>query len=125
MNLKEQVISIEFARKMKDLSIDLESYYIWAIDSNEEAHILLRETKELFKTTKDIYPAYTVAELGLLMPAKACLFKTEVEENISKWIYRDEYYEKEADVRAVFLIEYFQYIRDNMLQYVNQNQNKE
>lgn len=72
MELNKQVCSLELAKKLKELGVKQESYFSWVISQDKEKRdiIQLRKTdigihnNPLYK----MYHAFTVAELGEMLP---------------------------------------------------------
>lgn len=65
MKLEDQVSSLELAKKLKELGVKQESYFVWAWQDGEEPS-LIPEKECLY-----IYnwvSAFTVAELGEMLP---------------------------------------------------------
>lgn len=74
MKLEQQVCSLELAKKLKELGVKQSSVFWW---TDEELVILPPDMKRDWKVTfhKDLYPekakyvsAFTVAELGEMLP---------------------------------------------------------
>jgi hypothetical protein len=62
MTLENQVVNKELAEKMKELGFDQYSYFVWV--KNYDRWEVSRENL----TTEEWYPAFTVAELGEMLP---------------------------------------------------------
>lgn len=71
MKLENQVISLEHAKKLKALGVKQESLWWWEedLECDYVDYRLIYKTKLYYKN-RDIYSAYTVAELGELLPDK-------------------------------------------------------
>ena len=72
MKLENQVCSLELAKKLKELGCKQESLWWWATKFNKpssNAPILLFNKKDITHYKKG-YAAYTVAELGEMLPSK-------------------------------------------------------
>ncbi len=67
MKLEQQVVSLDFAKRLKELGVKQESLYRWVQDPNEHAdpksHYLTQP-----QTFQDGWSAFTVAELGEMFP---------------------------------------------------------
>jgi hypothetical protein len=64
ISLEQQVVSLELAKRLKELRVKQESFVFW----NESADGWgLRLFGELRGVTEEVYSAFTVAELGLLL----------------------------------------------------------
>jgi len=114
MKIEEQVVSFELAKKMVELGIKQDSLFLWEITKEQED---LCSASVVFsaKCCKDddyleYYPAYTVAELGDMLPAGYCSKKWPGKH---KYMWRCcnfflpnnmTYAETEADARAKMLI---------------------
>lgn len=79
MKLENQVASLELAKKLKELGVKQESYFAWVLsapffDGNHSERDLVlnpNQFEELVENCGDefeLYPAYTVAELGEMLP---------------------------------------------------------
>lgn len=77
MNTEQQVISLETAKRLKELGFDQESYFYWSIDRNAEnsgnpLYYVIRDSKgdvsTYFSNLYDKIFAYTVSELSAFMP---------------------------------------------------------
>jgi len=121
MQLQNQVSSLEFSKKLKELGVKQESLFYWiklydgTIILN---HSLMREHSvagDLYQQFPSVksnkYSAFTVAELGEMLPRDYMSFHN----SIGKWFCEDldtfiqpEYkandYNTEADARAKMLI---------------------
>ncbi len=140
MKLEEQVVSLEIAKKLKELGVEQESYFWW-VDTKEEGGegFRLRENRtaewlEHLKATQpaaknmEYYSAFTVAELGEMLPDRIesfefqlCKYKNTIEHKFiylmgywdvenHEWRYVQEGY-TEADARGKMLI----YLKENKL----------
>lgn len=71
MKLEEQVISLEYAKKLKELGVKQESLFWW--DINNQQLISKAEFEwgydEEIENIDGMISAYTVAELGEMLPA--------------------------------------------------------
>lgn len=81
MEIIEQVIGLETAKKLKKAGCKQESYFVWYpsqqsyflwCPGDKKGHeIVIRENIQYFATIadeEDIYPAYGVGELGKMLP---------------------------------------------------------
>lgn len=70
MNIEQQVVSLELAKKMKELGFDDYSFFTYAV-FDHATFIWTKKDFSLDKSTEPLlatYPAYTVAELGNMLP---------------------------------------------------------
>jgi hypothetical protein len=134
MNLGQQVVSLALARRLKELGVKQESYFAWYEErcegdvqielagQNDTGPFRFSDCASLtFGEHRTFYAAFTVAELGDLLPAGYPSGHTALAEPDKKWIchwYRtpkasraeDEgkpsstYAHTEADARAKMLI---------------------
>lgn len=88
MKLQDQVTSLELARKLKKLGVKQESLFWWAKRPDEiPSSALLLNQDELkeqlnsinFRENFNIYSAFTVAELGEMLPNEIGGYKTHKE----------------------------------------------
>ncbi len=72
MRLEEQVCSMEQAKKLVDLGLQLSTCYYWLEQGNVgmETQTLLSESDITSIADAHFYPAPTVAELGILLPTE-------------------------------------------------------
>lgn len=67
MKLEQQVVSLELAKRLKELGVKQESLFYWQ-GADKNGYIINFE-KDLFEYDCEKYSAFTVAELGeMLMP---------------------------------------------------------
>ena len=128
MDLKDQVVNLELSKRLNELEVEQDSLFFWVITLTTDYHISYVEgDKKLLPLERnDFYSAFTVAELGLLLPDKKV--SSGMEQGKFNCIYglndsgddmpdseweNDEFYEfgyicmtdnTEADVRAKMLI---------------------
>jgi hypothetical protein len=117
MTLEQQVVSLELARKLKELGMKQESLFYWLDmrDSNWKSWILDNATPEQLRLFPEQYvSAFTVAELGEINKATAeCAWNEQEQEWI---VYKEngarlDTANTEADARAKMLI----YLLENKL----------
>jgi len=116
MKLEDQACSFELAKKLKELGVKQDSYFCWIISENANRFVIQKD--ELDGTQAFEWSAFTVAELGEMLPNGICSFKGNVG---WRWectadLNGDGYItssggETEADVRAKMLI----YLLENRL----------
>ena len=63
MELSKQVCSLEQAKRLKELGVEQESLFYWTSDSQPDYYLRQGEI-----TCDDDYSAFTVAELGVMLP---------------------------------------------------------
>jgi hypothetical protein len=72
MELKKQVCSLELAKKLKELGVKQDSHFYWWFfkrkDKNMTKFELITNKDNVWKKDDEYYSAYTVAELGALLP---------------------------------------------------------
>lgn len=121
MKLEDQVVSLELAKRLKELGITTESLYSWvywpnASEANKDAKpTLVLSTSEMTKGDRaSVAPAFTVAELGEMLPDDYASLKVSA----TKWwcgtredVGTAQSDRKEADARAKMLI----YLLENNL----------
>lgn len=124
MKLEYQVCSLELAKKLKELGVKQDSLFYWVVDNthdvikicfkNEDlyqisddvkyAYIYTRVMADEHVNVKEIYSAFTVAEIGEMLPVFL-----EGENGISS-IFVDRYYDAHGK-NACWFIQYFNDIR--------------
>lgn len=112
MELEDQVVSLELAKKLKEAGVKQESYFVWAKlgEMPEKWNVQRKDTQY-----PDEYAAFTVAELGEMLPAfirrhdqKMCELWLKREQ--SRWLISYRGYvtlkiqASEADARADMLL---------------------
>jgi len=113
MKLEQQVTSLELSKKLKELEVKQESlwYHIeWKIISSITSPIAHRTTRDSYKQLQEAdYSAFTVAELGEMLPANRIGKKsnweceswmTETEQPVKIW----EFSYGESGERSDFLV---------------------
>ncbi len=107
MKIQDQCCSLEQATRLKELGINLESYFVigeenqkvierWAVEGNEDV----------------FYNCYTTAELGVMLPSEVYTLYTGTSpfrNNPWEWVYNDldeamGMFSTEAEARAALLI---------------------
>lgn len=68
MKLEKQVVSLELAKKLKELGVKQESYFNWLVAS-DGARLMKNPVLDTYKYF-DQFSAFTVAELGEMLPTK-------------------------------------------------------
>jgi|SRR6187551_1386829 len=127
MELSKQVCSLELAQKLKELGIRQESYFYWV--KGFPTRIEAREGIGSKYTSIRLFSAFTVAELGEMLPdefpndsdSQIRIFKTysmdllrwyvRYENEVLESVNHCEYADTEADARAKMLI----YLIENKL----------
>lgn len=138
MKLEQQVVSLELAKKLKELGVKQESLFVWVdkfpiFNPEIERLVSIREFKDrlavsflseearhLVKT----YSAFTVAELGEMLPWMVCktppFLYLRCEKDHHGWVVQyqfmneepfEEAEDTEADARAKMLL----YLLENKL----------
>lgn len=80
MKLENQVASLELAKRLKELGVKQESLWYWLkAYSDDRYHVVLEGGFNKFN--KDDYSAFTVAELGEMLPNTIDINETET----TKW----------------------------------------
>lgn len=77
MKLESQVVSLELAKKLKELGVPQESLFWW-VRLNEEWCVSPNFSSDPnWKEKKENYSAFTVAELGEMLPVDYFTFQNE------------------------------------------------
>lgn len=137
MKIKKKVTSFEISKKLKELGVKQEfEHGDWAYcgccnelnllhDDNDEGNFVGEDYKHRFDEVKEWVRAFTVAELGEILPDWVGTIRTTKNEKHKYWICSDEMgdscqrwpegpcpeAETEADARAKMLI----YLLENKL----------
>jgi len=133
MKLKEQVCSLDLAKRLKELGVKQDAYFSWFQERKEETYekwtyqkdvpwlLLLSSSKESISTNKNrfehVIAAFTVAELGEMLPEKVTWRRTGVywwpcnEHGDDVYWKQPGAHRKEADARAKMLV----YLLENKL----------
>jgi hypothetical protein len=119
MKLENQVTNLELSKKLKELGVKQESLFWWVGSKNDEWFVmsLRSDEKDLMvggkEGRKEGYSAFTVAELGEMLPKQ---FGT-TKDHQDRWYvynrigYEEQYADTEANARAKMLI----YLIENKL----------
>lgn len=78
MKLEQQVVSLELSKRLKELGLKHESLYMWALDKSGYCMEVRLKRKISFERSEFVYSAFTVAELGEMLPM---FVKTDGKEN--------------------------------------------
>ena len=117
MELSKQVVSLELAKRLKELGVKQDSLFYW--QGTEKLHYVINFEKQFEWAGCENYLAFTTAELGEMLPAKIATHKIDSEnqyyccfDNSASPITGISIMEKtEADARAKMLI----YLLENKL----------
>lgn len=98
MKLQDQIVSLELAREMKELGFPQESLFWWISPRQTESYIDYASYGTRFK--KEIScSAYTVAELGNMIPERIENFKAfQMGKYNDNWVIKYEGIESELNV---------------------------
>lgn len=128
MKLEQQVCSLELAKRLKGLGVKQESLFWWVKVKHDGEHFVKMEGTIAYWEAKrlgfdDIYSAFTVAELGEMLPAGIVQTdKCKKETDLKEWaLYlagskHHVFSDNEADARAKMLI----YLIENKLQTIKE-----
>jgi hypothetical protein len=83
MKIENQVISIEQAKRLTELCIECEAYFNWTYYHEikyRKGYTMLTtpSNREAITDMGETYPAFTVAELGVMLPVKSGIIGWEV-----------------------------------------------
>lgn len=71
MDISKQVASLEQAKKLKELGVKCDSYFRWSCGISEPKQDCIIASEYSSKSVqRNQYPAYTVAELGEMLPKR-------------------------------------------------------
>jgi len=74
MKLENQVCTLDQAKELKELGLELESYFVWGISRSEEWKLIGRDfSVHVTYPDRKIHPAYSGTELGVLLGEHNCL----------------------------------------------------
>jgi len=123
MTLEDQVVSRTLAKALRDAGVPQDSYFYWIDTSDgyrltetENAHIVYQGMSRAWIDSPDTYAAFTVAELGELLPRCYMSWSTPQTGEMRWWCRIDESHmvvhnerpiftaAKEADARAKMLL---------------------
>ena len=128
MKLEDQVVSLEFAKKIEKLGVKQESSFYWVYDSQNGGILSLLYSDAcglcgMKYPSDEHYSAFTVAELGEMLTGYKFSLETYFHKNSNITVYRNEYVSREriighgidekneANARAQMLI----YLLENKL----------
>lgn len=116
MKLEQQVVSLELAQKLKELGVKQESLFWWHTDKafiGDDHMYVVSYGKTTNPFAIDMYSAFTVAELGEMLPKQYRSWKSgdDKEWICDTWASTVQRAETEADARAKMLV----YLLENNL----------
>lgn len=124
MTLDQQVVSLELARKLKELGVKQESVFVWYTNA-DFGHLLYLGEDGMRPMEAKTYSAFTVAELGNIIYTRIKVITPRYDLDNKRWqfelVHIEEpiegkttglmFTDKEADIRAeqlIFLIKHEQ-----------------
>lgn len=95
MNLQSQVTSLEISKKLKELGVKQESYFVWFPGVRIENGLGSFKTEDIWllehrKIEGEQYSAFTVAELGEMLPSNIHQFEKDTEKPGGRWLSCDK-----------------------------------
>lgn len=112
MKLEDQVCSLEQAKKLAELGINVQSFFIWDDIPFDQSNAVLRVRVDSTHDYTGNPFAYTVAELGIMLPSETLTIRRGSEDSeYANWEWENEGQQKgwgcfdtEAQARADHLI---------------------
>ena len=112
MKLENQVVSLEYAKKLKEFGVKQESLFYWSLGDDRNTYEVKYQSyvSEVNEAPVGYYSAFTVAELGEMLPAGALGVYLNIFKNVDKgWLVgygleKTIEADTEADARAKMLI---------------------
>jgi hypothetical protein len=96
MNLEEQVVSLELAKRLKELKVKQDSYFFWVNPDCTEKNVtqLLNEEEIFLDPHPDLYfCAFTATELAEMLPPQCSYSKyTDGRSGLKEMGYKVRYY---------------------------------
>jgi hypothetical protein len=130
MELEKQVVSLDLSKRLKELGVKQESLFYWVEMYEEPAKLFSADwaldKRRLANKQYHNYSAFTVAEMGEMLPKTVKYFRSQVTGDVMQgrgtWPYYSELWQPEgktitrsgdteADARAKMLI----YLLENKL----------
>ena len=107
MTLESQVASLDLCKRLKELGVKQESLFYWSFHKAAKPELKLSDALRE-KTHWEDFAAFTVAELGEMLPPMTPSKLADTSVNERRWscgMYPDDFRAKtEADARAAMLI---------------------
>ncbi len=70
MKLEKQVTSLKLSKKLKELGVKQESWFLWELDDTKEEWVLTDQDKAFYSEREDrSVSAFTASELGEMLPS--------------------------------------------------------
>ena len=112
MKLEDQVCSLESGKRLQELGITIPAYFGWYVNGRDEYDLLPDDNLVSMACLEYKVPAYTVAELGEMMPV---FCQTSKRHDIKKRVWMIQAFniqanhptvmaDTEAEARALMLI---------------------
>ena len=131
--LEKQVTSLELSKQLKDTGVKQDSVYYWTwAEWNEKTEWVLIPRDRAIKLKKEKYSAFTVAELGEMLPAR---IKTDYGswnyllivklENTKEWLIGYYHDEIKGNTLANACAKMLIYLIEHKLVEVNRNEKNE
>lgn len=113
MKLEEQVVSLELSKRLKELGVKQESYFIWIVNDKKTVVPLIDTVGHACAVNMESfigdYSAFTVAELGEMLPlwyySKRIPDGSWSTDHVSRMDILNTNEKTEADSRAAMLIQ--------------------
>jgi len=72
MKLEDQVCTLQQAQKLKELGVECDSIFWWNQETERNQPIVTRDYTHIAASSTKYWRAYTVAELGVMLPYEIC-----------------------------------------------------
>jgi hypothetical protein len=64
----DRVCSLDYAKKLKELGVSNETYYIWVREDPAHSFVALPRSVLVIENYPEVFPAYSLTELTLMLP---------------------------------------------------------
>lgn len=101
MKLEQQCVSLELAKRLKELGVKQESVFWWQVKfSSNRVRLVQNPSTGCDNDEFDWYAAFTVAELGSLLPRYVSTKKSVAQHRAPYWVCQLSAHQEKAETET-------------------------